>query len=58
MYSENMKIYFSVCRVVAVDMRGYGSSDKPSGVENYALPVLAADVKNILVSLGKYSTKL
>ena len=31
-------------QVVAVDLRGYNDSDKPKGVENYALPVLAGDI--------------
>ena len=32
-------------RVVAMDMRGYGESDKPSGVENYVMEKLDNDLK-------------
>jgi len=39
-------------RVVAIDMRGYGQSDKPSGMENYTISKLAADVKNVVRALG------
>ena len=35
-------LYF---RVVALDMRGYGESDKPSGVENYVIEKLDNDLK-------------
>lgn len=39
-------------RVVAVDQRGYGESDKPSGKENYAVDKLAADIKQLIPALG------
>ena len=32
-------------RVVAIDMRGYGESDKPAGVENYVMEKLDNDLK-------------
>lgn len=32
-------------QVVAIDLRGYNKSDKPTGVENYAMPKLIGDVK-------------
>lgn len=35
-------------QVVAIDMRGYNKSDKPEGVENYAMPKLTADVAAVL----------
>jgi pimeloyl-ACP methyl ester carboxylesterase len=35
-------------QVVAVDMRGYNKSDQPSGVENYALPKLVADIDAVV----------
>src|SRR4249920_2725128 len=31
-------------QVVAVDQRGYNKSDQPTGVDNYALPKLVADI--------------
>ena len=38
---------------VALDNRGYGDSDKPYGVENYALGTLATDIKNLVEALGR-----
>jgi epoxide hydrolase 4 len=35
-------------QVVAVDMRGYNKSDQPTGVENYALPKLVADIDAVV----------
>lgn len=37
---------------VAIDMRGYGQSDKPAGVASYALDVLASDVREVVRALG------
>lgn len=39
-------------QVVVPDLRGYGRSDKPAGVEAYSLPLLAGDVMAILADLG------
>lgn len=33
---------------VAIDMRGYNDSEKPSGIHNYSIDALVADVKVIL----------
>ena len=38
-------------RAVAPDLRGFGQSDMPPGVENYALPVILQDVLGILNEL-------
>ncbi|KAL1130081.1 hypothetical protein AAG570_013021 [Ranatra chinensis] len=38
---------------VAVDMRGYGDSEKPQGVKYYKMKYLIEDVKNIIEALGK-----
>ena len=35
-------------QVVAIDQRGYNKSDQPEGVGNYALPLLAQDVRNVI----------
>lgn len=35
-------------------MRGYGDSDKPSGVDSYAMDLLVNDVKLIVEALGSY----
>lgn len=40
-------------RVVAPDMRGYGESSKPRGVEAYAARLLAGDVAGIIRSCGE-----
>ena len=40
-------------RVVAIDQRGYNLSDKPAGVESYALPLLVGDVVAVIRSLGE-----
>jgi len=43
---------------VAPDMRGYGKSDKPKGVDRYKGDRLALDVKEIVQALGKDRVKL
>lgn len=45
--------YSSFGRVVAVDMRGYGDSEKPIGLDKYQIDQLIADVKNLITALGK-----
>ena len=40
-------------RVVAPDMRGYGSTDAPDAVEAYDIKILAADMVGILDALGE-----
>jgi epoxide hydrolase 4 len=39
-------------RVVAPDMRGYNLSSKPAGVASYALPLLTADVRDLIAERG------
>ena len=39
-------------RVVAPDLRGFGESDKPEGVDAYTMGVLLSDVRGILRVLG------
>jgi pimeloyl-ACP methyl ester carboxylesterase len=39
-------------RVIVADLRGYGRSDKPAGVEAYALSVLAGDAVAVLDDAG------
>ena len=39
-------------RVIALDNRGHGQSDKPHDPESYALPVLAEDARALLDHLG------
>jgi pimeloyl-ACP methyl ester carboxylesterase len=38
-------------RVIAPDLRGFGASDRPEGVENYGMQLLAGDVLGILDGL-------
>ena len=38
-------------KVVAVDLRGYNKSDKPNGVENYAMRILMKDVIAVIDDL-------
>jgi pimeloyl-ACP methyl ester carboxylesterase len=40
-------------RAVAPDMRGYGTSDKPRGLDAYRIEVLARDVANLVEALGE-----
>ncbi|MDY6964697.1 MAG: alpha/beta hydrolase [Halobacteriota archaeon] len=39
--------------VVAPDLRGYGKTDKPEGVENYKITTLAQDILGFIKGLGK-----
>jgi len=39
-------------RCVAIDMRGYGETEKPKGMENYTVDLLAEDIKEIVDALG------
>ncbi|MDF1562768.1 MAG: alpha/beta fold hydrolase [Deltaproteobacteria bacterium] len=39
-------------RVAVPDLRGYGESDKPEGVEAYSRPRLTADVAELIAALG------
>ena len=35
-------------RTVAVDMRGYGDSDKPSGIHEYTIDKLLDDINQLI----------
>src|SRR5687767_2587443 len=39
-------------RVVSLDLRGYGGSDRPAGVAAYAMDRLVADVVGVIEGLG------
>ena len=41
------------CQVAALDLRGYNDSDQPTGVENYSLDKLVADVVAVVRHLGR-----
>lgn len=38
--------------VVAVDLRGYGSSDAPRNVDCYTIDLLMADIQDVILGLG------
>ncbi|KDR24344.1 epoxide hydrolase 1-like [Zootermopsis nevadensis] len=38
---------------VAIDMRGYGDSEKPPGMDSYAMDLLIDDVKHVVQALGR-----
>ncbi|QDV82162.1 Soluble epoxide hydrolase [Stieleria magnilauensis] len=40
-------------QVVAIDLRGFNKSDKPEGVDNYALPELVGDVEAVIKHFGQ-----
>lgn len=40
-------------RVMAPDLRGYNESDKPAGVDAYAMPELVADVAGLIAAEGR-----
>jgi len=42
-------------KVVAIDQRGYNSSDKPRGIENYAMANLVSDVVAVVRHHGRQS---
>ena len=39
-------------RMVAIDLRGYNRSDKPSGVDQYAMPLLVSDIVVVIRKLA------
>jgi pimeloyl-ACP methyl ester carboxylesterase len=45
-------------QVVALSLRGYNRSDKPAGVENYAIPHLTTDVAAVLDDLGSHQATI
>ena len=52
-WREQMPALAKHFQVVALDLRGYNLSDKPEGVENYALDKLVADVLAVLKHLKR-----
>ena len=54
-WREQMAALEDRFRVAALDMRGYNLSDKPKGVENYAMAHLVADVAAVIAAEGAQS---
>ncbi len=52
-WREQMPALAEHFQVVAIDQRGYNQSDKPDGVEAYALPKLVDDVKAVVEHLDR-----
>ncbi|KAG2444291.1 hypothetical protein HXX76_001048 [Chlamydomonas incerta] len=57
-WRDQLAAYRHEYEVVAVDMRGFGWSDKPPGAAAYSLEALTADVKAVVGALGYRSCTL
>lgn len=57
-WRHQLKAFSDNYRVVAVDMRGYGESDHPTGRDQYRLSYLVNDIKEIVFALGYSSCVL
>ncbi|MEO7086106.1 MAG: alpha/beta hydrolase [Gemmatimonadaceae bacterium] len=58
MYRHAFRAPLPGFRLIAVDLRGFGLSDKPAGVDSYSLKEYQADVDALLDELGLPSTAL
>jgi len=47
-WRKQMEVLSARYRVVAVDQRGYDLSDRPAGVEQYAMPLLVGDIGAVI----------
>ena len=52
-WNEQIKALQSTYRVVAMDLRGYNRSDKPKGLDQYAMPRLVSDVAAVIRDAGE-----
>jgi pimeloyl-ACP methyl ester carboxylesterase len=52
-WRDQMEALSDTYQVVAIDQRGYNLSDKPKGVENYDMRLLAGDVAAVVKHLGR-----
>ncbi|XP_014815577.1 PREDICTED: epoxide hydrolase 3, partial [Calidris pugnax] len=50
-----LQVFSTHYRVVALDLRGYGASEKPPGKSNYRLEVLLEDISQVIEALGTTS---
>jgi len=51
-WRHQLKEFGGDYRAVAVDMRGYGESDKPRAIKDYTMDKLVADIKELIPALG------
>lgn len=52
-WRHQIPVFAERFRVVAPDMRGYNTSDKPEGVEQYRMSVLVSDIRGLIEALGE-----
>lgn len=52
-WRDQMEALSDNYQVVAIDQRGYNLSDKPKGVDNYDMRLLAGDVAAVIKHLGR-----
>ncbi|XP_011405812.1 PREDICTED: epoxide hydrolase 4-like [Amphimedon queenslandica] len=51
-WQYQLKEFCNDYRVVAIDMRGYGETDKPAGVRNYTIEILKEDIVQLIKVLS------
>ncbi|XKL64990.1 hypothetical protein PGB90_005076 [Kerria lacca] len=52
-WRHQIKYFSSNYWTVAVDLRGFGESEKPIGINQYKIKYLINDIKNLITALGK-----
>jgi epoxide hydrolase 4 len=52
-WRKQMAVLSGQYRVVAVDQRGYDLSGRPAGIEQYAMPLLVADIGAVIKAEGR-----
>lgn len=51
-WRHQIPVFAKFFTVVAVDLRGYNDSDKPTAVSDYAMPELVKDISGLITALG------
>jgi pimeloyl-ACP methyl ester carboxylesterase len=54
-WRRQMEVLSAHYRVIAVDQRGYDLSDRPAGIEQYAMPKLVNDIGAVITAEGRAS---
>ena len=52
LWLEKVRSFAISYRVIALDLRGFGRSEKPKGRENYTIELMAQDVLGVCQALG------